>query len=609
LIDMTEIDQILNNEAKVKILREIVKYPESREFSRRKLAKMADVPKSTANRKIDELIDSEILNSKSIEGSNTHLISLNEENEIIDKLESLFEEEKESPEEVEEEMKGKIELDELESYLWEAADILRGSIDSADYKNYIFGLLFLKRLSDRFNEECDKLIEEKDIDEDIAYKDPDLHDFYLPEKARWPYIQKQKRDIGAAINKAFEMVEDENDNIENGVLTSIDFNDKERLPDPVLEELITHFSKKRFRNEDLEDPDIFGRAYEYLIRQFADDAGKKGGEFYTPREVVKVLVQCLDPEPGMRVYDPCCGSGGMLIYSAQHIRDNNGGSMENISLYGQEKNLNTWAIGQMNMLLHNLPDANIAKGDTMRNPKFLEDDGLMVFDRVIANPMWNQKKWSKEYLKGNQPYNRFKYGLPPKNSADWAWIQHMLASLNKTGKMGVVLDNGVLFRSRSEGKIRKKVLEDDLIEAVIALPSNLFYNTSSPGCILILNKDKPEERKDKVMFIYAEDQTLRESGIKIYDELSNQNQLTPDGIKKIVDTYKNLNEEPHHSRLVDIEEIEENDWNLNVPRYVDTTEPEEPVDVSEKLQELEKLGKERSKTEQKMQKFMRELNY
>lgn len=605
-----KLNQILNNKAKVKILREILKYPSTRDFSRRRLAEMADVPQSTANRKIDELSDSGILNSKPIEGGNTHLISVNEESKIVEKLKSLFEEEKVSPEEVEEEVGEKVGLDELESYLWEAADILRGSIDSSDYKNYIFGLLFLKRLSDTFDEECKRLVEEKNIDEKIAYNDEDLHHFYLPERARWSHIQRQKRDIGATINKAFESIEDENDNIENGVLTSIDFNDKERLPDPVLEELVTHFSKKRFRNEDLKDPDIFGRAYEYLIRQFADDAGKKGGEFYTPREVVQVLVQCLDPQPGMRVYDPCCGSGGMLIYSAQHIRDSNGGSMEDITLYGQERNLNTWAICEMNTLLHNLPDANIAKGDTMRDPKFLEGDGLMVFDRVIANPMWNQKKWSKDYIKGEQPYNRFKYGTPPKNSADWAWIQHMLASLNKTGKMGVVLDNGVLFRGRSEGDIRKKVLKkDDLIEAVIALPSNLFYNTSSPGCILVLNKDKPEERKGKVLFIYAEDQELRESGVKIYKELSNQNQLTKQGIQKIVDTYQNLTEEPHHSRLVDLEEIEENDWNLNVPRYVDTTKPEEPVDVSEKLQELKRVEDERSKTEQKMHKFMEELDY
>ena len=500
-----------------------------------------------------------------------------------------------------------ITLAELENYLWQAADILRGSIDSSDYKNYIFGLLFLKRLSDRFEEVAENLIEKKGINEKIAYEDEDLHTFFIPERARWPHIQKQTVDIGATINKAFELIEDENDNIENGVLSSIDFNDKNRLPDNVLEELIVHFSKKRFYNSDLSDPDIFGRAYEYLIRQFADDAGKKGGEFYTPREVVSVLVQMLDPEPGMRIYDPCCGSGGMLVYSAIHITDQ-GGRAEDVTLYGQERNLNTWAICEMNMILHDLPDANIEKGDTLRSPQFLDSGGLMVFDRVIANPMWNQKKWSKTFLE-DDPYNRFPYGLPPNSSGDWTWVQHMFASLSKTGKMGIVLDNGVLFRSRSEGKIREQFLKHDYIESVVALPKNLFYNTSSPGCLLILNKDKPEERKGKVLFIYAEDQVLRESGVKMYDELSNQNRLTDEGITKILDTYREYSEEPHHSRIVGLDEIEENDWNLNVPRYVDTTEPEEPVDVSEKLQELHQLEEQRDETTQKLNSFMEELGY
>ncbi len=509
-----------------------------------------------------------------------------------------------------------LELETLESHLWEAADILRGSIDAADYKNYIFGLLFLKRINDRFEEETDEVLAEFDDDEvdddlrEAIRDDRDYHEeFWVPERARWDHITAQSADIGATLNKALEAVEDENDAIADRVLTSVDFNDKDRLSDATLEELVTHFDKHRYRNEDLEDPDIFGRAYEYLIRQFADDAGKKGGEFYTPREVVQLLVRCVDPQPGDRVYDPCCGSGGMLIYSAHHIT-NGETSMDDISLYGQEKNLNTWAIGQMNVLLHELQDAKIAKGDTITEPKFVtEHDELEVFDRVVANPPWNQKKWSKEWVQENEPYNRFEYGLPPKNRGDWSWIQLMLASLSETGKAGIVMDNGVLFRSRSEKKIRRPILENDLIEAVIALPENLFYNTSSPGCILIMNKDKPTEREGKVQFIYAEDQTLRESGIQIFEELSNQNELTSEGVEYLAETYHTGREEDHHSRLVDLDEIKENDWNLNVPRYVDTTEPEEPIDVSEKLEELDRLAEERQQTDEELQAYMEELEY
>ncbi|MDS0299367.1 type I restriction-modification system subunit M [Halogeometricum sp. S1BR25-6] len=503
-----------------------------------------------------------------------------------------------------------LDLDTLETHLWGAADILRGSIDAADYKNYIFGILFLKRINDRFEEETEEMSEKHDIPEDIVKTDRDLHDeFWVPERARWSHISAQESDIGATLNKALEAVEDENDVIADRVLTSVDFNDKDRLSDATLDELVTHFSKHRYRNEDLVDPDIFGRAYEYLIRQFADDAGKKGGEFYTPREIVQLLVECVDPEPGDRVYDPACGSGGMLIYSAQHVEEE-GGDRDDISLYGQEKNLNTWAIGQMNVLLHELQDADIAKGDTIRTPKFVtEHDELEPFDRVVANPPWNQKSWNKEWVEENEPYNRFPHGLPPKNRGDWAWIQLMIASLSETGKAGIVMDNGVLFRSRSEKKIRKPVLEADLIEAVIALPENLFYNTSSPGCILIMNKDKPAERKDKVQFIYAEDQTLRESGVQIFEELSNQNQLTQDGVAYLAETHLTGREEEHHSRLVDMEEIEENDWSLSVPRYVDTTEPEEPIDVSEKLREIDELETKRRNTKEELQQYMEELEY
>ena len=493
----------------------------------------------------------------------------------------------------------KLTLEELESHLWESANILRGSIDSADYKNYIFGLLFLKRMNDVFIENRKEIIEE--YGEEFA-EDQDFYTkskVYVPKRARWSTIKEQNEDIGAAINKAFVVLEQENPPLE-GVLTTVDFNDKDRLPDSVLEKLIQHYTDLDLSNDNLGDPDILGSAYEYLIRQFADDAGKKGGEFYTPREVVQLLVRILNPKKGQRVYDPCCGSGGMLVYSAEHIRNENGNSMRDISLFGQEKNLSTWSIAKMNMFLHELFDAQIKRGDTFTEPLFLEDGGkLQQFDRVIANPMWNQS-YAKYDIKETQRYNRFDYGFPPKNSADWAWIQHMLASANQDGKVGVVLDNGVLFRSRSEGKIRKKILKDDLIEAVIALPSNLFYNTSSPGCILILNKNKPAERKEKVVFIYGEED---------YEEGSNQNFLRDQDIEKILDAYHNFEDIEKYCRVSDMEEIERNDFNLNVPRYVDTTEEEEPVDVKEVLSDLEEIEKERNEIEDEMMGYLKELGY
>lgn len=493
---------------------------------------------------------------------------------------------------------GKLTLQELESHLWKSADILRGSIDSSDYKNYIFGLLFLKRLNDTFDEQKKNLIKEhgEKIGKLLA-DDPEQYQFYVPEKARWDEIRKHAEDIGTAINVAFEALENENATLE-GVLTPIDFNRKEVLTDDVLQRLLQHFSLIDLSNENLSEPDILGRAYEYLIKMFADDAGKKGGEFYTPSKVVELIVKLIKPEEGMRVYDPTCGSGGMLIQSVDYVKER-GGNPQSLSLFGQEKNLGTWSIAKMNLLLHGLPDHQIEKGDTIRDPKFIEDGELMLFDRVIANPPFSLKEWGREVAE-NDKYGRFQYGIPPKNAGDYAFIQHMIASLKSNGIAGVVMPHGVLFRGGAEGKIRKGILEADLFEAVIGLPPNLFYGTGIPACILIFNRNKPEERKGKVLFIAAEDE---------YQEGKNQNTLRDQDIEKIVSTFDAYEDVEKYARVVTLDEIRANDYNLNITRYVDKSEEEEQIDISAVLLDIEVLETKQIKLKEKMNKYLKELEF
>ncbi len=492
---------------------------------------------------------------------------------------------------IQKDSKKKITLEKLEAFLWKSADILRGSIDSSEYKHYIFGLLFLKRLSDQFQEEYQQI---KDDPEDR-----DNYKFYVPKRARWSTIRKVSEGIGGAIDKAFAALEEENEALQD-VLVPIEFGDTKRLKDETLSNLIIHFSQKEFilANSNLSDPDILGRAYEYLIKQFADDSGKKGGEFYTPNGVVRTLIKILEPQVGMRINDPACGSGGMLIECFRYLQEKEQ-NPENLTLFGQEKNRNTWAIAKMNMLLHNILDAEIRNGDTMADP--MNDDGhLRVFDIVIANPMWNQKEWSKEMFDKEDPYGRVQYEVPTKSSADWMWIQHMFSTLNSSGRMGVVLDNGALFRGNRELKCRKGFIEDDLIEGVVALPANLFYNTGAPGCLIIINKNKPKELEKKIFFIHAE---------KEFEEGKAQNHLKEKHIKKIAKTYLNKKKIDKFSELIDLEEIKENDFNLNVSRYIDILPEEEPVDIKGCLQELKKLHDERIKLEREFQKDMEELGY
>jgi len=488
---------------------------------------------------------------------------------------------------------GKIDLNTLKSYLWGSANILRGSIDAADYKNYIFGMLFLKRLSDVFDEELERLKNEKHVD----LKDPDNYSFYVPERAHWSHLKTLTQNLGEVINKANDALEERNQETLEGVLSAVDFNDKDRLPDVTLSALIAHFSKIPLANKDLENPDILGNAYEYLIAQFADDAGKKGGEFYTPKEVVALLVEILDPQEKMRICDPACGSGGMLVQSVYHLRES-GQNPRNIALFGQERNIGTWAICKMNMLLHGFSSARLEKGDTLRTPKLIREGGkLMEFDIVIANPPFSLKNWGYEEAQ-HDPYRRFRFGIPPKGYGDYAFVQHMIATVNPRGRVGVVLPHGVLFRGGAEGKIRKGILEEDLLEAVIGLPSNLFFGASIPACLFIVNKNKPKERKGKVFFLY---------GANDYLEGKNQNKLRKEDIEKIVNAYRGYRTIEKYCRPVPLDEIRANDYNLNITRYIDITEEEEPIDVQDVLNQLKELKRERSEVEDKMNRVLEEL--
>ncbi len=499
--------------------------------------------------------------------------------------------------------------DEINQTLWNACDSFRGAIDSSSYKQYILVMMFVKYLSDFWKDKYDELMERYGNDDELIRRKLSRERFVLHDTCTFDYIvaNKNRDDIGSIINKALEKIEEDNRQKLEGVFRSVDFNSEANLGETIdrnrrLNLLISDFQnpKLNFRPSVVGKADIIGNAYMYLIERFAEGSGKKGGEFYTPHEVSVLLAKLVAPKPASRIYDPTCGSGSLLITVAEEVRDEAGNSSRDYAIYGQESNSETRALCKMNMFLHELDAARIELGDTINNPKHKAGDALMKFDVVVANPPFSLDKWGHDKA-ANDAYNRFLiWGIPPKTKGDYAFILHMITSANENGQVGVIVPHGVLFRGSSEGQIRKKLIEANLLDAVIGLPTNLFFGTSIPAAILIFRKNRP---RTNILFVDAS---------RDFEPGKRQNKLRDTDIARVANTYQAFCRDEdaaaeRYSAVVTPEQLAENDFNLNIPRYVDTFVAQEEINIGTLQAEIETLETELAQVRQEMKGYLKEL--
>ena len=486
----------------------------------------------------------------------------------------------------------------LENRLWAAANSLRGPVDAADFKAYIFPLLFFKRISDTWDEEHDQALDDYDdlIDDEV---EADYHRFVVPEGCHWDDLRRLTENVGVGLQRILDRIQQANPTKLAAIFGDVAWGNKDKLPEVALLNLIDSFGSLDLAPSRVGN-DVLGAAYEYLLKQFADSSGAKAGEFFTPRAVVRLLTQILDPQPTDTVYDPACGSGGMLVEAANEVMEATG-SVRQMRFYGQEVNLTTQAIARMNLFLHDIEDAEVLRGDTLRDPKFRDARGrLQRFDVVIANPPFSLKNWGADVW-ASDPWGRAFCGVPPAGNGDMAWVQHMVSSMRPgTGRVGVVMPHGVLFRGGVEAKIRQCLITQDQLEAVVGLPPNLFYSTSIPGCLLIFRAEKPAERKGCVLFV---------DGSARFTKGRNQNQMGPGDIEAVVAAYRTAGGEGEvPARLVEHAEIKENGWDLNIGRYLKTAAGE-TLDVPSALAALAEAQAALHEAEERLAERLRAAGY